>query len=254
MSTETKMVLGEPGTYRIVSEALPTTEVQDLSLTNVTMHGLKDYVRVRKQTILAFNVAEYDMGAHLQVNERLRTITLVMLEHGGFQAEGETYNPKTTITATANFSEDHKTVTGLMNSKYSADNLSKVIRKNRHLFTDEASWKALWTDLRNTQLEIGRITEATSNDLGSRKKGFDEKIINAKAIQFQMEYAVFEGEPKVALSFEVMYEIVNGDVQLSLLCDAMTLTEREKVKEMMDDTVNYIVQTLEDKVPVIRMN
>ena len=101
---------------------------------------------------------------------------------------------------------------------------------------------------------IGRITEATSNDLGSRKKGFDEKIVNAKPIQFQMEYSVFEGEPKVLLSFEVMYEIVNGDVQLSLLCDAMTLTEREKVKEMMDDTVNFIVQTLEDKVPVIRMN
>lgn len=254
MSTETKMVLGEPGTYRIVNEAMRSVDQNNISLSGVTVHGLKDYVRVRKHTILAFNIPDTDEGTHLQVNERLRTIMLVIREHGGSQNEGEQYLPATSITATANFSEDHKTVTFLMSGKFSADNLSKTIRKNRHLFPDEASWKALWTDLRNTQLEIGRITEATSNDLGSRKKGFDEKIVNAKPIQFQMEYSVFEGEPKVLLSFEVMYEIVNGDVQLSLLCDAMTLTEREKVKEMMDDTVNFIVQTLEDKVPVIRMN
>lgn len=254
MSTETKMVLGEPGTYRIVNDAMRSVDPLDVNLSGVTVHGLKDYVRVRKATILDFNHPDGDFGAHLQVNERLRTIVLVIGEHGGHQQEGSAYNPSTTITATANFSDDHKTVTGLMSGKFSADNLSKVIRKNRHLFPEEASWKALWTKLRNTQLEIGRIVEATSNDLGTRKKGFDEKIVNADPIQFQMEYAVFEGEPKVLLSFEVMYEIVNGDVQLSLLCDAMTMTEREKVKEMMDDTVNFIVRTLEDKIPVLRLN
>lgn len=254
MSTETKMVLGEPGTYHIVNEAPATINQTDLNLSGLTVHGLKDYVRVRKGVIIGFNDPAADDGVHLQVNERLRTITLVIKEHGGQMAESRLYDPKTVLQATANFSDDHKTVTGLMSGKFSADSLSKTIRKNRHLFPEEASWKALWTKLRNTQLEIGRIVEATSNDLGTRKKGFDEKIVNAEPIQFQMEYAVFEGEPKVLLSFEVMYEIVNGDVQLSLLCDAMTMTEREKVKEMMDDTVNFIVQTLEDRIPVLRLN
>lgn len=254
MSTETKMTLSGPGTYHIVNEAPAVVPLRDLSLSNVTVHGLKDYVRVRKSAIIGKNDPIEDLGVHLSVCERTRTIALVIYEHGGKLTEGEEYWPSTIVSATANFSDDHKTVTGLMSGKFSADSLSKTIRKNRHLFPEEASWKALWTKLRNTQLEIGRIVEATSNDLGTRKKGFDEKIVNAEPIQFQMEYAVFEGEPKVLLSFEVMYEIVNGDVQLSLLCDAMTMTEREKVKEMMDDTVNFIVQTLEDRIPVLRLN
>lgn len=254
MENETKMVLSGPGVYHIVNEAPASVDQKDLHLNNVSMAGLLSYVAVRKATILEFNEPISDDGAHLLVRDRDKSITLVLSEHGGIQKLGEVYYPSTTVSAKADFSDDHAAVKKMMSTKWTADNLHKEVRKNRHLFADEQSWKTLWTNLRNTQHEVGRITEATSNDLGARKKGFDEKIVNASPIQWQMTYSIFEGNAPVTLNFEVMYEIVSGDVQLSVVCDEMVLTERGIVKQMMDDTVNSIVATLEGKLPVIRLN
>lgn len=244
----------QPGTYRIVDSAADTVERKDLHVENVTFSGLLDYIRVRKETILKFNDHEGNDGTHLRVKERDRSVSLFIREHGGEQVDGHIYVPATTISAKAEFSDDHATVKKMMSTKWSADNLHKEVRKNRHLFADEQSWKSLWTNLRNTQHEIKRITEATSNDLGTRTKGFDEKIVNASPIQWQMVFPVFENGEILTLNFEVLYEIVGGDVQLSVVCDDMVLTERAIVKQMMDNTVNSIVKLLNDQVPVIRLN
>lgn len=252
LQTATPARLGAPGTYYLVNGE-PAVNMVDLKISNATFDGLLDYIRARKAVILSQD-PDIDCGAHLTVCDRTQEITLKMMEHGGLKGVGTDYDPAVTVHAKAQFSDDHTTVQALLKKQFSADGLATEIRKLRHLFGTKLDHEALFKKLRNTQHKVERIVETTSNDLGARKKGFDEQIVNADVIAFQLKYAIHEGEEPKFVNVEVVYQIQGGDVVLSLLAVDLLLDEREAVKAMMSRTIDKIKEHLGEALPIIRLN
>lgn len=242
----------EPGTYHLV-EGEPSVSNKDLSITGATFDGLLQFIAVRKATILSQDPSS-DSGAHIVVNERTQEITLRVREHGGWKPVGGAYMPATVVHAKAAFSDDHQTVQKLLAGQYRAEALADKIRVLRHLFPTKADHDALFKTLRNTMHKVERIVESTSNDLGARKKGFDEQIVNAEVIAFVLRYPIYEGEEAKNVVVEVVYTIQGGDVILSLLAVDLLMDEREAVKDMMSRTIGKIREHLGDALPVIRLN
>ena len=254
-TTNTPARMGAPGTYHIVAGE-PSVARKDMHIANATFAGLVEFVQVRKAEILDPVVAA---DAHLTVCERTQTIELVMGEHGGFRNNEvggipSDYVPSNKVTAVAKFSDDHKTVTSLLSGSYRAENLAEKVRSLRHLFGTKADYEALFKRLRNTQHKVERIVESTSNDLGARKKGFDEQIVNAEVIAFQFRYAIHEGEAPRDVNVEVVYSIQGGDVVLQLLAMDLELDTREAVKLMIDNTIKAIREVTNQALPIVRLN
>ena len=164
------------------------------------------------------------------------------------------YIPSNRVTAVAKFSKDHDTVVDLLSGRYEADALAKKIRGLRHLFSTKTDHERLVKTLRSTQHKVERIVESTSNDLGARKKGFDEQIVNAEVIAFELKYAIHEGEEPRKVIVEVVYTIESGNVILSLLSVDLELDTRDAVKMMIDRTVQAIREVLGDALPIVRLN
>ena len=254
-TTSTPARMGAPGTYHVVSGE-PSVARKDLHITNATFAGLVDFVKVRKDEILD---QVFVADAHITVRESTQTIELVMGEHGGFRdneqrGQPASYVPSNKVTAVAKFSDDHNTVTALLSGKYEADKLAMKMRGLRHLFASKTDHENLVKVLRNTQHKVERIVENTSNDLGARKKSFDENIVNAEVIAFELKYAIHEGEEPRNVLVEVVYSIEGGSVLLSLLSTDLELDTREAVKMMITRTLAEIVKVTGEALPIIRLN
>jgi hypothetical protein len=247
--------LGRPGAYYLV-QGEPSVPRKDLHIDKATFDGLVEFVKVRKDEILDPAVA---CDSHLTVCERTQTIELVLGEHGGFKHERDAiapthYVPSNKVTAVAEFSKDHNTVLALLSGRYEADKLAAKIRTLRHLFATKTEHEQLVKVLRSTQHKVERIVESTSNDLGARKKGFDEQIVNAEMIAFELRYAIYEGEEPQKVMVEVVYSIEGGNVILSLLSLDLELDVRDAVKQMIARTVQSIREMVGNALPIIRLN
>lgn len=246
---ENKIQMSGPGSYHVVSAPPKEEQHSDLSI-NCTLQGLLEFMEKRKEDIFHCD-SSADQGVHVLVEQKDGiAVTLRMREHGAFMPAFGKRIPSTTVCGSLYHSKDYADVKKMMESAWASDALSLWVRKRRHLFADEGSWRTLWGKLGSMTHHISRITEAHS-DFATRKKGFEEKILNAEPVKWEMSYPIYVGDNKTSMTFEILPEIENGNVVFSVICDTMEMTERDLSEKKLSETIQAMRTILGDSIPII---
>lgn len=246
--------MGRPGQYYF-KEGEETIHHEDLSIPECTLSGLVEYIRVRKDAILTCNKPLEDDGAHITFQPTAGLVKMVLREHGSSNHNSDLRRtPSTLITASVRQTEDAIEVHRMLEWSGTVHELAIKLRKLRHLFKDGVAHKELVNTLRGVQHKVERIIDDTSNDLGARKKGYEEEIINAKPIEFEMTYPFYEGEKPMSVTMEVIYQVTGGEVKVSLLALDLVHQERELKEAMVQHCLAKIREHLGDALPIMRMN
>lgn len=236
---------GGPGTYLFLQNEQEVRK-KDLSVPKATMPGLVNYVKSRAEIIKANKDA-----THFQINKRKAKMALLLGEFGGFRSGEAAYQPCTTITATAKFSEDYIKARGFMKTHASAHNLAMELRELPHLFSSNHDYLNAVSEFRTMAITLKKVLEDTSNDAGMREKRikltFEDGI---KAIKWAWSVAIYEGEEKQTIPVDVLYEAnesMNG-VNIRLVNFDLANIERAALDAMLARTIKEIEGALGDGV------
>lgn len=243
--------LGAPGEYRVMKGIAPI-DPQDL-VVNATLDGLVSFIAVRKANIL-----ERKHETHIQVSPKESSITLFIGEFNGYRKEGGDYVPQTQVYGSSAFTDDQKTVKGIMSGKHRPHELAMKLRELPHLFVDEASWKETVNTLRNLSLKVSKAVKDTSNeDTGEREKAVKLVIESgAVAVEWNWKYAIYEGTDPVVVPVKVLYEADESmsGVYASVFNPRKILQERKALEDMLANTIKQIRIVLGDTIPIVQVN
>lgn len=245
--------LGRPGIYRVITGE-PIIHRKDWRDDSLTLNGLLEFIKVRKDQILSRNDE-----THICVDPKSSSITLVEGEHGGMYTDTSIlYTPTVTLTGSSAFTQDRNDVAAIMAGLHRPHELGMKLRELPHLFADEASWADAVKKLRSLNLKISKAVKDTSSDeTGEREKAIHMVIESgAVAIEWSWEYRIYEGTPLVTVPVRLLYE---ADESMSGIYARVhnprkVMQERQALEDMLNATVSEIRKVLGNAVPIIYRN
>lgn len=236
----------ECGTHRLLYTEEPQNlkDSEDMVIPSATMKGLANFVRARKDAILART-----HETNFLVETRMSQIALTVGEHGGRKGLSDTDRVTATIVvAKSDRTDDFNTVLRYVKKAHpNAHDLAMEFRKLPHLFENETEWARVVGELRNTNVKIQKIYKDTSVDAESREKRMLVEITEGKLdLLWHFYVPFFEGEERQYIPVRAIYEVCDGGnrVEIVLLSAGLVQQERDFLKDMLERTVQELENIL----------
>lgn len=241
------------GEHRLVIGEAPKEIAfsKDVELNDLTMTGLVNFVKARKEAILARKGE-----THFEVESRSASITLVVGEHGGRKLlEDKDRVPSLTLSAEAQFSDDYEKVCAYMGKTHrSAHTLAMDFRKLPHLFENTSEWQRVFNALRKTDLRIEKIQKETSEDRGAREQRLSAEVTDGQLdLSWNFFVPIYEGEEKSLVTAKALWEVQSDfSVAVVLLGTDFKQQQREALKAMTKRTIDAVEEHLgQGVIPVM---